>query len=151
MNRAVAINGPVTVEPRSESLHRLFFTFTEPITQIGGITLRDQDSNPIGHATYQVQPDPRVVRLTLSDIPDASRVRITLVDVNGTQDFSVSMGFLIGDVTSNGSVTAADQLVTRARTGPVTSHNFRSDVNLNGSVDSIDRTIVRVRSGRRLP
>lgn len=151
IDRDAPVSSRFTVEPRRDptDLHRLFFTFNEPVTRLGGLTIRDKLQNPVGHATYQLQGN--VVRLTLDCIPYESRLTIRLIDVNGPQDFSVSMGFLAGDVSGNGSVTVSDYLAARARAGQVNGNNFRADVNVSGSIDAIDQKTICARSGSSLP
>jgi hypothetical protein len=62
------------------------------------------------------------------------------------------MGVLLGDVDGNGSVNAADTLLTRSRAGQAADGtNFRSDVNTDGVVNSGDAIAVRSRSSTSLP
>ena len=65
---------------------------------------------------------------------------------------TVSMGFLIGDVNSSGSVNSSDITAVKARSGQVTdATNFRFDLDASGAVGSSDISMVKARSGWMLP
>ena len=64
------------------------------------------------------------------------------------QIFSVSLGFLIGDVNNTRSVNSSDISGVKARSGQGTTiGNFRFDVNATGAINSSDISAVKARSG----
>ena len=65
---------------------------------------------------------------------------------------STTMGALVGDTTSDGSVNSADISQTKSRSGQnVGQNNFRSDVTVDGSLNSADISLVKSKSGTALP
>ena len=65
---------------------------------------------------------------------------------------SLSMGFLIGDGNSSGSVTSSDINAVKARSGQVAdASNFRFDLDTSGAIGSTDISMVKARSGLMLP
>ena len=62
------------------------------------------------------------------------------------------VGFLVGDVTNNHAVNAADISAVKSRVGLTTdSTNFRFDLNASGTISSADVTDVKARSGLVMP
>ena len=65
---------------------------------------------------------------------------------------SVSIGFLIGDGNSSGTVDSSDINAVKFRSGQsVDPTNFKYDVNLTGTIDANDVSWVKARSGWALP
>jgi hypothetical protein len=93
--------------------------------------------------------------VNLTGVTNVQRITVTLFNVNdGTHrgNVAVSMGILIGDVNSNGSVNATDVAQTKSQVGqPVSMSNFREDVNASGTVTATDVAIVKSDVGTALP
>ena len=147
----LAIGDAIPVEPRSIGAgHLIVFTFNNPVTVEGTVSVVDAVPAPVGAATlvrsgYEVQ-------VTLTDIPDNKRVKISLTGVNGTTNASVALGFLVGDVTGSRSVNASDISAAKAHLNQTTGGtNFRFDVNVSGSISAADVSAIKARSGLVLP
>ena len=95
--------------------------------------------------------------INLTGVTDLQRLTITGTNLTATNggvlaSASLTVGFLIGDTTGNGSVNASDISQTKAQSGQgVTATNFKSDVNVNGVINASDISIVKSRSGAALP
>jgi hypothetical protein len=64
---------------------------------------------------------------------------------------AVSVGILLGDTTSNGTVNSSDIGQTQSQSGQtVTQDNFREDVTVNGAINSSDIALVQSQSGTAL-
>jgi hypothetical protein len=78
-----------------------------------------------------------------------------LFDANdGTRsgDIGIHVGFLLGDTTGNGAVTASDIGETKAQSGQAASaSNFRMDVTPNGAITTSDLGLVKSQAGALLP
>ena len=65
---------------------------------------------------------------------------------------SVWMNVLVGDVTGNAVVNAADVALTKSQVGiAVSGSNFREDVNASGMITATDVAIVKSDVGTGLP
>ena len=93
------------------------------------------------------------VIVTLSGVADNRRAKITVINnSNGMVIGTVSMGFLIGDGNSSGSVNSSDISAVKFRSGQVTdATNFRFDLDTSGAIGSSDISMVKARSGWMLP
>jgi hypothetical protein len=149
---AKALDADISVDPRnSGGAHQLIFTFNLPITSVGGVTATGTGGSTLGSVNHI--PSGNVVTVNLSDIPDARRVKVALTGLNGgaLAEAAANVGFLMGDVTGNGSVTAADIMGIKTRfVTTVTNANFRADINLSGSVNAQDVSQAKSRAGMRL-
>jgi hypothetical protein len=59
---------------------------------------------------------------------------------------------LLGDTTSNGSVSASDVAQVKSLSGQaLTASNFRLDVNASGAINASDLGQVKAQSGTQLP
>ena len=145
------VGDPLSVEPRGiGNGHTIVFQFNVPITKEGTANVLDALNAPIG--TVTVTPSGNDVVVTIGDLPDNQRVTISLANVNGSGNFSVAMGFLIGDVNGTGSVNSSDIAGVKARAGqPTDAVNFKFDLNANGAISSSDISAVKARSGLTLP
>ena len=93
------------------------------------------------------------VIVDLSGVADNRRAKITVINnSNGMVIDTISMGFLIGDGNSSGSVNSSDIIAVNARSGQVTdATNFRFDLDASGAIGSTDISMVKARSGWILP
>ncbi len=143
-----AVTGAVTVEPRNDNTHRVVFSFNGPVTTIGVITVTDAAGAPIGSASGSMSGSEIVVTLTGVD---GRRVRVALAGVNSAIDVGAAMGFLAGDETSSGAVTASDILRTRGRVGQATgAANFTYDIDRDGNVTNFDLGTLKAYAGSSL-
>lgn len=147
---AQPIGGAVSVEPRFiGSGHTLVFQFNQPVS-----TPANVDVVPPGSASATVisaSGDKIIVLLT--EVSDGRRLTTTLTGVNGgATSFPLSLGFLVGDVSSSRAVNAADIAGIKTRSGQgVNATNFRFDLNTSGAIDATDVTALKARSGSVLP
>lgn len=145
------VGAPLSVEPRSiGNGHTIVFQFNVPIASGVTANVLDALNTPIGTVTGAPSGNDAVV--TIGGLPDNQRVTISLANVNGSGNFSVAMGFLIGDVNGTGSVNSSDIAGVKARSGQTTdAANFRFDLNATGTISSSDISAVKARSGLTLP
>lgn len=149
------INLPLSGNPGVEGRqgngnHTLVFTFTNNIAG-GSVTLQ---SGTISSSVPSISGN--TLTLTLTGVANAQTLHYSfdLIDNFGqTVSVPVSIGFLVGDTTGNGTVTASDVGQTKSQSGQaVTSANFRSDVTANGgNINASDVGLVKSRSGTSLP
>ena len=105
----------------------------------------------------QIGADPHEYLVNLTGVTNAQRLTVTLNGVTDTQGFqtpllAITAGFLLGDTTGNGSVTASDIGQAKGQSGqPVSAANFRNDVNANGAITASDIGQVKAQSGTQLP
>jgi N-acetylneuraminic acid mutarotase len=97
-----------------------------------------------------------IVTIPLTNVANAQTINIRLNGVNGADapavDVTIPMRLLIGDVTVNGVVNAADVASTKAQLGQsVSGSNFRTDVNANGFINAADVSLVKASVGTALP
>ena len=151
LNASAPITGSVTGEPRfSGAGHKIVFQFPSAIGSVGSATALDAQGMPVAMA-YAVAAGNEVI-VTLTGMADNRRATVTVNGINGIGTASVSLGFLVGDVNSNRSVSAKDISTTKARIGQAVSQlNFRSDVNASGAITQADLNAVKARSGMVLP
>jgi hypothetical protein len=95
------------------------------------------------------------VFINLTGITNAQTIQVTLAAVNDgstTQNVTIPMSILLGDVNGSGRVDAADVSSVRQQTlQPVTISNFREDVNTSGRIDAADVSIARQQTLTSLP
>ena len=151
IDRAVAIGGNVTTEPRVIGTgHSIVFLFDAAITNAGTISVVDAALANVG--TASVVAAGSTVVATLTGIPDNKRVTINLSGVNNGTSATAAIGFLVGDVNNTRSVNSSDISSVKARSGQnTTALNYRFDVNVSGAVNSSDISAVKARSGLVLP
>ncbi len=143
--------GRVTVEPRLIGTgHKLIFHFDNPISSLGSVTVLDKFMNPAATANAVFAGNDVIV--TLTDVNDSTRLTVLLNSLNGSIPSSTSIGFLVGDVNSSGSVTASDIAAVKAHIpGGVNGTNFIYDLDASGGFESLDKTLAKSRSGRVIP
>ena len=147
IDRAAAISGNITVEPRIIGLgHSIVFVFDAPVTAAGSVSVVDSNTNSIGTATVAASGNSVVV--TLTGVVDNKRVTVSIFGVNGSGGGSAAIGFLVGDVNGTRSVSASDISAVKARSGQgATALNFKFDVNATGAISASDISAVKARSG----
>jgi hypothetical protein len=154
-NIDLPIGGAPAVEPRqSGGNHTLVFTFANPVTTLGSASVGG-GSGSVSGTTFGT--DTRQVFVNLTGVANAQTTTVTLGNVSdsfgNTSTVSASIGFLVGDATVNGSVTATDIGQVKSQSGqPVTASNFRSDLNASGgSINTSDIGLVKSAAGTQLP
>jgi alpha-tubulin suppressor-like RCC1 family protein len=153
INPATAVTGTIDVECRAIGAgHRLIFTFNLPISATGTVTITDKDGNPFVGAVATPSFSGNDITLIITGIPDNRRARFTLTNVNtGTNSFSASAGFLIGDVNNSRAVNITDINGVKLRSGQAASSlNYRFDLNASGTINITDINAVKLRSGSAL-
>ena len=146
IDRVPPIGGAVTVEPRGIGAgHTIVFQFSTAINATGIV------STSAGNATAAIAGNDVVV--TLTGIADNSRATVSLANVNNAGvDATTSIGFLVGDANSTGSVNSSDISGVKARLGQTTTGaNFQFDVNATGTISATDISAIKARSGLVLP
>ncbi len=94
------------------------------------------------------------VTVNLTGVSNAQTLLITLSSVSGvnTNDVTVPLGVLLGDVNGDGSVTQKDVTRTQSKVGQaVNKSTFREDVTVDGSISSTDVNLVQSKVGTALP
>jgi hypothetical protein len=137
----------------SGSSHQVVFTFANPVT-LSNVTV----SHPTG-GTGSVSGSPVVngnhITINLANVSNAQRLVINLVGLSDstiTNDFSVAMGALIGDVNGNRSVEGNDVSAVQSRTRQrVDSSTFKYDVNANSSIDGNDVSTIQAHTRTSIP
>ncbi|HEU0209064.1 MAG TPA: dockerin type I domain-containing protein, partial [Candidatus Udaeobacter sp.] len=96
-----------------------------------------------------------VITLNLNGVANAQRLVLEFRGVSdgvNTGNFTLQIGFLVGDTNGNGSVNASDVSQVKVQSGQtVTGTNFRTDVSVNGSINASDVSLAKARSGTALP
>ena len=135
--------------------HTLIYAFANALTSVGGASVTSGTGSISGSAIDS--NDARNYIVNLTGVPNAQTITVSLANVNdsagnSSASVSASMGVLLGDTTSNGSVNSSDISQTKAQSGQaVTATNFRQDVTVNGSINSSDISLVKSKSGTALP
>jgi hypothetical protein len=140
------------VEPRRPSgNHTVVLHFDRPL-QSGNAAVTS-GTGTVGAVTFSGND----MVVELSGVPDRHRLTLSATNLTAVSggvlnSASVTMGFLIGDTTGDGSTNSGDAQQTRNRSGSTTAAtNFRSDVNRDGTINSGDAAIVRSASGQTIP
>ncbi len=146
----VPIGGPVTIEPRAiGSGHILSLRFNGFVSSLAGVSVIDKNAAPVG--TISSTRNRNDVQIILTNVPDKTRVTVTLAGVNGV-DYSVSLGFLAGDVNGDGIVDDADASAAKARAGQrAVDAAAQYDVSVSGMVTAADIAAIKARMGNVLP
>ena len=105
-----------------------------------------------GVCTGNVSVSGSVVTVPLTNIANAQNINVRINGVNGSNNFDIPMGMLIGDTNANRTVNAADVAQTKSRLGQtVDGTNFRSDVNANAAINAADTAIIKGHLGTSIP
>jgi hypothetical protein len=148
IDTSVPVTGAVTVEPRNEASHNIVFTFNNPITSTGTLSITDVNGTPVGSGSLSSANGDIVVTLTGVE---GRKVRVSLAGVNSALTVSASMAFLPGAELGGSAVTSKDILKEKGQQGQFSNTgNFRYDVDLGGSVVQADLDFVKSRAGRVL-
>lgn len=95
------------------------------------------------------------VFINLTGVTNAQTIQVTLAAVNDgsvTQNVTIPMSILVGDVNANGLVDGNDVSSVQGQTRqPVTNNNFREDVNANGLIDGNDVSLTQANTRTSLP
>ena len=146
----IPFNGAISIDPRVlQSDHVLVLKLSNPIASIGGIQIDAMPMDVNSGGSFSFSGNELAIGLPLN--PHDHRLRFALTGVNGSAMLEFSVGFLVGDVSSSGIVTAADLSAIKARVGqPVVPANIRFDLNGDGVIDAVDLSIAKSRAGLRL-
>jgi hypothetical protein len=95
------------------------------------------------------------VTVNLSGVTNGQAINLNfsaLSDGEITSDFSIPIGFLLGDTNGNGVVNTSDVGQTKSFSGQgVDTTNFRADLNVSGTVNATDIGLVKANAGSALP
>ena len=155
INKATLLTGTVSVEPRSPggAGHTLVFSFDGNVNSLTAVSALDQAMASAATATFSIAPASPDVVVTLANVADNKRLTVTLTGVNGVSDFTTSVGFLVGDVTQNRAVNAADIAAIKSNLSqPVNSvTRAKFDLNADGSITAADVSAAKARTGLVMP
>jgi uncharacterized delta-60 repeat protein len=151
IDTSAPLSGAITVEPRVVgAAHTLIFQFDGVINSVGNATSLDAQSASMGSA--MAVPSGTDVVVTLTGVPDKRRTTISIMGINGSSTASVSLGFLVGDVDSSGSVDQADVVAIKSKSGLITDKsNFLFDLNSSGQIGASEVAAAKARRGTTLP
>jgi arylsulfotransferase ASST len=97
----------------------------------------------------------KTVTINLTNVSQAQKITLNLIGVSdgsNTENVSVPMGVLIGDITGNLVVNSSDVSEVKFHTGlPVVPATFRRDVAVSGSINSTDLSVVKATTGDAIP
>jgi hypothetical protein len=133
--------------------HTLVFTFnTEIASGDAAVT------SGVGSISGAPIVSGNTMTIALTGVANAQRLTVSLNGVTNTSAQAMSatpitIGFLVGDTSGNGSVNATDIGQTKAQSGqPVSAANFRNDVTANGgAISASDISLVKSGAGTQLP
>jgi subtilisin family serine protease len=156
---AMPLTGPSGVECRTTggtNDYTLVVTFSTNVTVTGSpqaqVTSGTGCVGTAGACSGNVSVSGAVVTVPLTNIANAQVINVQINGVNGTTAFNIPMGFLIGDVTADRTVNAADVALTKSQLGQtVGASNFKSDMNCDAQINAADRAIQKAHLGTGLP
>jgi len=146
----MSLNGS-GVESRNASGNHTIVLHLDRAMQSGNATVMS-GTGSVGSVSFSGD-----MLVNLNGVVDKQKLTISatnLTPVNGSvlNSVSLTLGFLVGDSTGDGTVNSGDAQQARNRSGQLTDGtNFRSDINRDGAINSGDAIIVRGRSGNSLP
>ena len=123
------------------------------------VTLSSATITPGTNGTGSIAGAPIVsgnhITINLTNVSNAQRLLINLLGISDgavSNDFSVPMGVLTGDVNGNRSVEGNDVSAVQSRTRQrVDSSTFVYDVNANGSIEGSDVSTTQAHTRTSLP
>ncbi|HWY51293.1 MAG TPA: dockerin type I domain-containing protein [Chthoniobacterales bacterium] len=142
------------VEPRTNfsNNYTIVFNFDQPVTT-GSAMFTGSGGGSVSGVT--LSGNSMIVGLT--GVTDQQTGTVTISGVAGpgtvaVPSTAVQIGFLIGDVTQDGTINVGDTAAVRGHAGVTLDNtNFQYDVNTDGAVNVGDTTIVRNNSGHFVP
>lgn len=148
------LTGAAGVEDRTGNggvagTHTIVLSFTSnPAGANASVTAH----NPPG-ATGSVSNVSFVGNDMIVDLTGVSDRQVLTLSVSGgaVSPAGVPIGFLVGDVNNNHSVSSSDIGQVKAQSGTPNATTFRSDVNANGSINATDISIVKANAGGSIP
>ena len=127
--------------------YNVVFTFNNDVSSCG--------STNIG--TVTAGPNSNQCSVAIN-VPTGNYVTVQLTGVtdtdNSSDNFSATMGVLVGDTNADKFVDAIDTAQTKSQSGNGVTNsppNYREDVNTDGFIDAIDVSLVKSKSGEGLP
>jgi hypothetical protein len=128
--------------------YQVVFTFANPVT------LSNATVTPGTNGTAAILRAPIIsgnhITIDLTNVSNAQRLLINLLGISDgavSNDFSVPMGILTGDVNGNRLVEGNDVSAVQSRTRQrVDGSTFVYDVNANGSIEGNDVSITQTRT-----
>jgi len=156
---AMPLTGPSGVECRTNggtNDYTLVVTFSTNVTVTGSpqaqVTSGTGCVGTAGTCSGNVSVSGAVVTVPLTNVANAQVINVQINGVNGATNFNIPMGFLIGDVTADRSVNAADVALTKSQLGQVVgAGNFKSDMNTDAQINAADRAIQKAHLGTGIP
>ncbi|MGH8099812.1 MAG: choice-of-anchor Q domain-containing protein [Chthoniobacterales bacterium] len=146
------LSGNAGIECRSGGSngdYQLIMTFATLVTLSGASV-----TSGVGNVSNTTVTGSQVTA-NLTDVANAQRIELTLFGVNdgaNTNNVSIPMGVLLGDVSGNGTVNASDTGLAKSHIGePIVQSNFRADTNASGDINATDAALVKSRLGTSLP
>jgi sugar lactone lactonase YvrE len=146
------LSGNLTIEPRLVSGNPLIvFQLSDAIASVGAVSATDASmlSVPVSLAGL----DGNNVLVRLPNGVDRMRIQVIVSGLNSlVATLNAPVGFLAGDVTASGRVTAADIAALKAQSGQsVNGARLRFDLNGDGQISSSDVSAAKARIGATLP
>jgi phosphatidylinositol-3-phosphatase len=129
--------------------YQMVITFATPVT-FAGAQLTQGTGSVSSTSTTGNQ-----VLVNLTGVTNAQTIQVTLLAVNdgtATNNLTIPMSVLVGDVTANKVVSNTDVASVKSQVaGAVTASNFRNDVNANGVISNTDVSVTKAQVGTSLP
>jgi Verrucomicrobium spinosum paralogous family TIGR02597 len=152
----LAASNSLGVECRAPGLgnsHQIVFTFAHPVTVAdAAVTV---GPNVTGSVVGSPMVNGNHVTVNLSNVSNQQRLTIKLLGVSDgtiTNDFSVPLGILLGDVNGNGAVESSDVSAVQGHTRQkVSNSTFMYDVNANGAIESSDVSTTQAQTRTSIP
>ncbi|MEM1026576.1 MAG: DUF1800 family protein [Planctomycetota bacterium] len=149
--------GPRGIEARrpNRNRHAIIFSFDQDLSNVGSIETTHGSLETWSGVRSQF---PDTVAAYIYDVPNGEFVTITLRDIQSTSGETLplaraTVGYLLGDVTQNGSVNVSDIRKAAASSGrnPGEGENFVLDVTVNNAINVSDLRLIGANSGDSLP
>ena len=149
------LSGGPGIECRSGGMdgdYQLIVTFPTSVT-VAGATVAPE-AGKLATVSGPPVANGNQVTVNLRNVTNAQTIDVNLIGVSDgvtTDNISVSMGVLVGDVAISGMVNASD--IAKVKSGLaqlVTASNYRDDVTANGLINVSDLSLVKTLSGSGL-